>query len=193
MRRHIALVLAVVLVSGVALAQAQEQKQQEQMPLLGKPTHEQTLKSHQDLQQFKSHLQQSNVSPEKILQTMYVVGAEVEPFSPANVLAVKDDLKLTSDQEQKLKELMQHTEQQTKQILDENQQAKVEQMQPMTVFYAMQQLEPILQQQRTGMPGQQMGRPVQPGQKAPEKAMTEQQKLQQWRQQQQQRQQQHQK
>jgi len=162
MKRNIAVVLTVLLVSGLAFAQAQYQKQQEQMPLLGKPTQQQHMKSQQDLKQLKENLKAANIEEGTILQTMYVVGAEVEAFSPAHIIAVKEDLNLTADQEQKLKQLMQQTQQQAKQILNEQQQATVQQMQPMTVFYAMQQLEPVLQQQ-----GQAFGRPAQPHRQMP--------------------------
>lgn len=166
---NVMVAVAMLLMAGVAVAQAQPtpmpptpQARPTPMPPMPQakvPDEQMMLKAQRDLEQFRTKLEQSNLGEEKIMDTMYVAGAKVEPFDPAHVLAVKDELKLTDEQVKKLKDLVSSTQGQVREILNEQQQEKIAKIQPTTVYHAMQETAPMIEPS----PGQRvLGRPVTP-------------------------------
>ena len=114
----------------------------------GQVTEQQRQQWDQQLNEFKDRLSQANVSEERKMQATYVLGAVVMPFDPPHVLAVKDDLKLTDEQIQKLKDLEKQGQEKTRQILNEEQRALVSRVQPALVLNAARQAAPLIMMPR---------------------------------------------
>lgn len=89
---------------------------------------------------FKQQLKQSGLSDQKVTHFQYVMMAQVAPFDPAHVLAIKDELNLTDDQVNKLNAALQQSHDLTRQLLTDDQQKIIQQIQPMTVADATSQL-----------------------------------------------------
>jgi pyruvate/2-oxoglutarate dehydrogenase complex dihydrolipoamide acyltransferase (E2) component len=118
------------------------------------------------------HLQQAGVSEQMSTQIKYVMLAQVQPFDPAHVLAIKDDLKLTDDQMNKLNSMIQKAHDDTRALLTDDQKRIVQQVRPMTVADATAQLPPsvssmLMAQARGGAPAGTPGATSAPGMRPP--------------------------
>lgn len=88
------------------------------------------------------HLEQSGVSKQMSTQIRYVMLAQVQPFDPAHVLAIRDELNLTDEQVNKLNSMIQKAHDDTRAVLTDDQKHIVQQVRPMTVADATAQLPP---------------------------------------------------
>ena len=153
---HLAVVVALLLISVCAAAQAPvtpaPQKPPEKAATPPQVTEQQRQQWDQQISELRGRLSQANVSEERKLLAVYVLGAEVGPFNPGHVMAVKEELKLTPEQITKLKEVEQQGLERTREILNEEQRGKIEQLPTVLVLNVARQAAPLVMMPRSGTP-----------------------------------------
>lgn len=155
--RHLAVVLAVLLISVCAAAQpaatpAPQKPQEKATTQPPQVTEQQRKQWGQQVNELRERLLQANVSEERKLLAVYVLGAEVAPFDPGHVMAVREELKLTPEQIAKLEEVEQQGFQRTREILNEEQRGKIEKLETVLVLNVARQAAPLIGMPRPGAP-----------------------------------------
>jgi Spy/CpxP family protein refolding chaperone len=161
-----AVILAVLLVSVYAAAQPPATTPPPKPPAAAAPgaapapggpppgvTPQQRDRWDQELTELRNRLDQANVSEDRQLLAIYVLGAEVGPFDTGHVLAAKQELKLTDDQVTKLKDLAKDEMAKTRDILNDEQKGMVEQLPTVLVLDVARQAAPLIMMPRPGAGG----------------------------------------
>lgn len=152
---YLAVVFTVLLITVCAAAQpaATPAPQTPQEKATAQPpqvTEQQRQQWDQEVSELRGRLSQANVSEERKLLAVYVLGAEVAPFDPGHVMAVREELKLTPEQITKLKEVEQQGIRQTREILNEEQRGKMDQLETVLVLNIARQAAPLIMMPRPG-------------------------------------------